>query len=199
MSIAHPYRVAEGPVKRIHWIPLSLCWAARGVRHWSWVIRWVASWGLPRQPPACLPGAKITDTHIHTYKEYAHRYSQTTQYMHREEDSRHIGDFFRSCLVGFYPENQNPKFQSGRHWTKLTHACIDQKIMNQPQNLMAFSPINVKRDQSILNGNLKHNLIVISKTGIEGQLFLKIIICVYTQKEEPGLVRYSYSQRWRRD
>ena len=131
--------VAEGPVKRIHWIPLRRGWVCvgqrAGVRHWSWVIRWVASWGLPRQPPARLPGAKITDTHIHTYKEYAHRYSETTQYMHREEDSRHIGDFFGSYLVGLYPENHNPKSQSRPHWTKLTHACFDQKIIS-----MAFSP-----------------------------------------------------------
>ena len=66
--------VAEGPVKRIHWIPLRRGWVCvgqrAGVRHcWSWVIRWVASWGLPRQPPACLlvPARSRNHRHTHSY------------------------------------------------------------------------------------------------------------------------------------
>ena len=98
-------RVAEGPVKRIHWIPLRRGWVCvgqrAGVRLWSWVIRWVASWGLPRQPPACLPAAKITDTHSHTYKEYAQRYSPSTRFMHRKEDSRQIAWGFLRELPGW--------------------------------------------------------------------------------------------------
>ena len=103
--------------------------------------------------------------------------------MHREEDSRHIGDFFRSCLVGFYPENQNPKFQSGRHWTKLTHACFDQKIMNQPQNLMAFSPINVKRDQSILKQQLEAQYNCHFKNWHSGATVLDDYnLCIHTKR-----------------
>ena len=117
---------------------MSLCWAARGGEALELSNPLSGELGITSAAtclPACLPGAKITDTHIHTYKEYAHRYSQSNQYMHREKDSRHIGDFFGSYLVGLYPENHNPKSQSRPHWTKLTHACFDQKIIS-----MAFSP-----------------------------------------------------------
>ena len=150
----------------------------------------MASWGLPRQPPACLPAAKITDTHSHTYKEYAQRYSPSTRFMHRKEDSRQIAWGFLRELPGWVVSRKPQSQISVKLALDQAYSCL-LRSKNKESATECYGIFA----NNLLKCNFKHNSIVISKNDIEGQLFLKIIICVYTQKEELGLVRYSYSQR----
>ena len=134
---------------------MSLCWAARGGEALELSNPLSGELGIT-SAATCLPARSQNHRHTHSYIQKIRSYIFTDNpiYAQRRRQSAHWG-FLRELPCWLVSREPQSQISVKNHWTKLTHACFDQKIMNQPQNLMAFSPINVKRDQSILKQQLE--------------------------------------------